>query len=323
LKNVFTFEEKNYKIKMNLQMLFFKNTLFILLLCFIYFPQSAISQTSDSITTAINKKKFKNILAAELVAYSATMIGLNQLWYANYEREAFQFFDDDAEWNQMDKIGHFGSAYYLGYMQIKILKNCGYTSKKSILLGGATGFIFLTSVEILDGFSAAWGASPSDVIANSAGYAFLVAQELAWKEQRVMLKFSMTPSPYAKYRPDLLGKNFQEQLLKDYNAQTYWLSLNVGSFMKSHPQFPKWLNVAVGYGADGMISAEADKSGKLNESFSRTRQFYLSLDLDLHRIKTKKLWLNTLLQTVGFIKIPFPTLEYNTDKGFDFHPLMF
>ncbi len=304
-------------------MLFFKNTLFILLLCFIYFPQSAISQTSDSITTAINKKKFKNILAAELVAYSATMIGLNQLWYANYEREAFQFFDDDAEWNQMDKIGHFGSAYYLGYMQIKILKNCGYTSKKSILLGGATGFIFLTSVEILDGFSAAWGASPSDVIANSAGYAFLVAQELAWKEQRVMLKFSMTPSPYAKYRPDLLGKNFQEQLLKDYNAQTYWLSLNVGSFMKSHPQFPKWLNVAVGYGADGMISAEADKSGKLNESFSRTRQFYLSLDLDLHRIKTKKLWLNTLLQTVGFIKIPFPTLEYNTDKGFDFHPLMF
>ena len=308
---------------MNLQMLFFKNTLFILLLCFIYFPQSAISQTSDSITTAINKKKFKNILAAELVAYSATMIGLNQLWYANYEREAFQFFDDDAEWNQMDKIGHFGSAYYLGYMQIKILKNCGYTSKKSILLGGATGFIFLTSVEILDGFSAAWGASPSDVIANSAGYAFLVAQELAWKEQRVMLKFSMTPSPYAKYRPDLLGKNFQEQLLKDYNAQTYWLSLNVGSFMKSHPQFPKWLNVAVGYGADGMISAEADKSGKLNESFSRTRQFYLSLDLDLHRIKTKKLWLNTLLQTVGFIKIPFPTLEYNTDKGFDFHPLMF
>ncbi len=310
-------------MKINLQMLFLKNTLFILLLTFILFPQTAFSQTSDSIPSAINKKKFKKILAAELVAYSATMIGLNQLWYANYEREAFQFFDDDAEWNQMDKIGHFGSAYYLGYMQIKILKSCGYTSKKSMLLGGATGFIFLTSVEILDGFSAAWGASPGDVIANSAGYAFLVAQELAWKEQRIMLKFSMTPSPYAKYRPDLLGKNFQEQLLKDYNAQTYWLSLNVGSFMKSHPQFPKWLNVAVGYGADGMISAEADKSGNLNQSFSRSRQFYLSLDLDLHRIKTKKIWLNTLLQTVGFIKIPFPTLEYNTDKGFDFHPLMF
>ncbi len=304
-------------------MLFFKITLFILLLTFILFTQRAFSQTSDSIPSAINKQKLKKILATELVAYSATMIGLNQLWYANFEREAFHFFDDDAEWNQMDKIGHIGSAYYLGYMQIKILKSCGYTSKKSILLGGATGFIFLTSVEILDGFSHGWGASPGDITANTAGYLFLIAQELAWKEQRIMLKFSMTPSPYAKYRPDLLGKNFQEQLLKDYNAQTYWLSLNVGSFMKSHPQFPKWLNVAVGYGADGMISAEVDKSGYLNQSFSRSRQFYLSLDLDLHRIKTKKIWLNTLLQTVGFIKIPFPTLEYNTYKGFDFHPLMF
>ena len=93
--------------------------------------------------------------------------------------------------------------------------------------------------------------------------------------------------------------------------------------MKSHLQFSKWLNVAVGFGADGMISTEAYKSCNLNQNFSRSRQFYLSLDLDLHSIKTKKIWLNTLLQTVGFIKIPFPTFEYNTDKGFDFHPLMF
>jgi len=105
-------------------MLFFKNTLFILLLTFTLFSQIAFSQTTDSTANPINKKKFKTILAAELVAYSATMIGLNQLWYANYEREAFDFFDDDAEWNQMDKIGHIGSAYYLGYMQIKILKSC-------------------------------------------------------------------------------------------------------------------------------------------------------------------------------------------------------
>jgi len=43
----------------------------------------------------------------------------------------------------------------------------------------------------------------------------------------------------------------------------------------------------------------------------------------LHRIKTKKVWVNILLQTIGFIKIPFPTLEFNTDKGFVFHALKF
>lgn len=309
------------------QLKIFTKLIFLMLLLVVIFIPKSFSQTTDSTSNPINKKKYKYILGAELVAYTATMVGLNQLWYANYEREPFHFFDDDKEWNQMDKIGHFGSAYYLGYLQIKILKNCGYTSKKSMLLGGATGFIFLTSVEILDGFSAGWGASPGDVTANTAGYLFLIAQELAWKEQRIMLKFSMTPSPYAKYRPDLLGKNFQEQLLKDYNAQTYWLSVNLGSFMKSHPQFPKWLNLAVGYGADGMtgaeVNTEADNSGNLYPKYNRSRQYYLSLDLDLHRIKTKKVWVNTILQTVGLIKIPFPAVEYNTDKGFDFHAFMF
>ncbi|MFZ4799914.1 MAG: hypothetical protein ACOYMA_20655 [Bacteroidia bacterium] len=64
-------------MKINLQMLYFKNKQFILLLTFTLFPQSVFSQTSDSIKTSTNKNKFKSILAAELVAYSATMICLN------------------------------------------------------------------------------------------------------------------------------------------------------------------------------------------------------------------------------------------------------
>jgi hypothetical protein len=227
----------------------------------------------------------------------------------------------------MDKIGHIGSAYYLGYLQIKALKKFGYNSKKSMLLGGSTGFIFLTTVEIFDGFSKDWGASLGDVIANTAGYSLLIVQELAWKEQRVMFKFSMTPSPYAKYKPDMLGNNIYEQILKDYNAQTYWLSFNIASFIKNTQQFPKWLNLALGYGADGITGGPAnyliDNFGNPIPPFYRSRQYYLSLDLDLHRIKTKKVWVNTLLQTIGFIKIPFPALEYNNINGFNFSPLMF
>lgn len=310
-----------------LQMIYVKKTAFILLLFITLFAQNTYSQSSDSTTNSINKKKFNYIIGAELIAYTATMIGLNQLWYANYERDNFHFINDNGEWKQMDKIGHIGSAYYLGYMQIKAMRSCGFTSKKSMLLSGATGFIFLTSVEVLDGFSKEWGASMGDVIANTTGYIFLVAQELAWKEQRVMFKFSMSPSPYAKYRPDLLGKTFPEQLLKDYNAQTYWLSVNLGSFMKSHQKFPKWLNVAVGYGADGMMGGyenyTVDKTNNPIPPFYRSRQLYLSLDLDLHRIKTKNVYLNTFLQTIGFIKIPFPALEYNNINGFNFIPLMF
>jgi VanZ family protein len=293
----------------------------------LFISQKTYSQQNDSTVSFLNKKNFKYILGAEAIIYGATIIGLNQLWYANYPQSSFHLIDDNNNWKQMDKIGHIGSAYYLGYLQIKLMKKCGYTSKKSMLLGGSTGFIFLTSIEILDGFSKAWGASMGDVLANTTGYLLLVGQELVWKEQRIMFKFSMSPSPYAKYRPDLLGYKINDQILKDYNAQTYWLSLNIGSFMKAHQKFPKWLNLAVGYGADGMTGGPANFAVDVYNipipPYYRTRQFYLSLDMDLHRIKTKKIWLNTLLQTIGFIKIPFPAVEYNDKYGFNFIPIMF
>ena len=41
-------------------------------------------------------------------------------------------------------------------------------------------------------------------------------------------------------------------MLKDYNAQTYWFSANLKSFFPEI-KFTAWLNVAVGYGAEGMF----------------------------------------------------------------------
>jgi hypothetical protein len=60
-------------------------------------------------------------------------------------------------------------------------------------------------------------------------------------------------------RPNVLGENFLQQTLKDYNGQTYWLSINVASFLSDDTRFPKWLNVAVGYGADGLIGGTENK----------------------------------------------------------------
>jgi hypothetical protein len=37
---------------------------------------------------------------------------------------------------------------------------------------------------------------------------------------------------YAQYRPNVLGSSLAEQILKDYNGQTYWLSVNLHSFYK-------------------------------------------------------------------------------------------
>ena len=103
--------------------------------------------------------------------------------------------------------------------------------KKAIWYGGIYGSFFLTTIEILDGYSEEWGSSWGDLIANTAGTTMLISQELFWKEQRIQLKYSFFPSEYAKHNPSLLGKNTLQQSLKDYNGQTLWVSININDFL--------------------------------------------------------------------------------------------
>jgi hypothetical protein len=155
--------------------------------------------------------------------------------------------------------------------------------------------------------------------ANLLGTGMAIGQKIAWKEQRIQLKFMFRSSGYAQYNTSLLGMSISERVLKDYNGQTYWLSINPSSFMKHENKFPKWLNVAFGYGANGMLNAHynnllvVDENGNVI-NFDRYRQFYFSLDADLTRIKTKSKVLKSLFSIINIIKIPFPNLELSENK---------
>jgi hypothetical protein len=65
------------------------------------------------------------------------------------------------------------------------------------------------------------------------------------------LKFSFHRSIFSKFNPGELGKNIWQRWLKDYNGQTYWLSINPSSFIKDNSGFPKWLNTAFDYAQKG------------------------------------------------------------------------
>jgi hypothetical protein len=90
------------------------------------------------------------------------------------------------------------------------------------------------------------GAS-GDIIAN-AWHCFICLPGITVEGAADHTKFSFHTTQY-QYRPNVLGSSLAEQMLKDYNGQTYWLSVNLHSFYKGS-KIPKWLNLAIGYGAN-------------------------------------------------------------------------
>ncbi|APY00667.1 DUF2279 domain-containing protein [Lacinutrix venerupis] len=298
---------------------------FLLFLFFFNFLFSLIAQQNSFFkpSDTLNIKRRNAVVISEATVGGLTLLGLNQLWYSDYERSKFHTINDNSEWLQMDKLGHVFSAYQLGSFGAKTLKWSGVRKKDQLLYGATLGFSFLTAVEILDGFSSEWGFSWGDFTANTAGTGLYIGQELLWKEQRIVMKYSFHRTKYASQRPDKLGNGFLEEALKDYNGQTYWLSANLHSFLPD-TKIPKWLNLAIGYGGEGMLSGDKTlivDNNLINQN--RKRQFYISLDVDLTKIKTNSELLKTFFSVFNTIKIPFPTVEFTDKNSVKLHPIYF
>jgi hypothetical protein len=46
----------------------------------------------------------------------------------------------------------------------------------------------------------------------------------------------------------------------------------------------------------------------------RSRQYYLSIDVDFERIKTNKKWVRGVLTFLNFIKLPAPAISLSNGK---------
>lgn len=265
--------------------------------------------------------------ALHVAAYTGTLLVLNQAWYKDYPKQRFHTFNDSKEWKQVDKVGHGWTAYSLSRASYSSWKWAGVGEKKAAWLGAASGFAFLSAIEILDGHSAEWGWSWSDMAANTLGSGLFLAQQLGWQEQRIHLKFSFHGMSYTDPQLELrsnalFGKSWYERMLKDYNGQTYWLSANLKSFAKNS-RLPEWLNLSVGYGAGGLYggfeNVAKDANGNISfdrRDIPRVRQFYLSPDIDFTRIKTNKKWVRTMLYCLNAFKMPAPAVMMNSRGKF-------
>lgn len=259
----------------------------------------------------LHKGRLNGVLLTQAALYSAAVTSLSLMWYKDYSQSSFHFYNDNSSWLQMDKGGHMFSAYYLSDVMYLSYRWAGMDRKKAILYGSLLAYSFQLNLEILDGFSSYWGFSWGDLVANTAGCMLFAGQQLAWNEQRFVIKYSYHPTDYPKYNHAVLGTTLVQNLWKDYNGMTFWLSGNISSFLPEKSKFPKWLNVAFGYSGKGL--------GVYGTQGPQYRQFFLSLDADLTRIPTRSKPLKALFYILNLIKIPFPALEYNTTGQVKLH----
>ncbi len=287
----------------------------IFLSAFLFSQQINWGQSSpqDSIPT-----KKRVILSSSIIGlgYASSLIALYDVWYAEFPKSKFHFYNDGSNWMQMDKFGHGFSGYLLSQKAGDLYRWSG-VKKSYPWIGFGIGMSYLGALEFMDAYSQGWGFSTYDVLANFSGGALYLSQELIFKEQIVLPKFSFFPTKYADYRPEVLGKNFPEQLLKDYNGQTYWFSFPIGGFAPSVKKM-NWLCLSLGYSVDQKLVGDQDAY----LDFRAARQFLVSLDIDLTRLPIKNPTLKKVLAQLNMIKIPFSALMIQ-QGNLSFKPISF
>ena len=279
----------------------------------------------NSLPDSVRKKRLKYLVIANSAAYAGTMIVLYDAWYKDYKETKFHFFNDNAEYLQMDKMSHAWATYNVSRATSAMWQWGGMPYKKSIWIGGLSGLAFETIIEVLDGFSSEWGFSCGDMLANVTGSTLYVSQELLWKEQRIQLKASFHENDYSYSKQlndranSFYGNTFLSRLIKDYNAENYWLSFNLKSFFKNS-NLPDWLSFSIGHGATNMFGAitndwtDANGNAVSRNDLQRYRRFHFAPDVDLTKIKTKSKFLRSVFFALNSLKFPTPSLELSQGK---------
>jgi hypothetical protein len=164
-------------------------------------------------------------------------------------------------------------------------------------------FSYMSIVEVMDGYSSGYGFSWSDMLANTIGSGSAYFHDENNDRFFPQLKYSFHQTRFPRFNRPLLGDNYASQMLKDYNGQTYWLS--IPGLVRKYP----WFCVSLGYGAHDMIRARDQQNKEIG--LDPYRQYYLSFDIDFTRSKTQSCLLKGLFSTFRFIKFPFPMLEFS------------
>ena len=198
------------------------------------------------------------------------------------------------------------SGYLLSSLNTDLLLSTGFSWDKATLYGGLISFIQLFELEYKDGLAPDYGFSKNDMYSNTTGILFYYLQHYIPFFQNFTLEYLYN---YPKLIHD--SKINSACIVENYEEITFFMSINIKNLLPT--QYKKmWLNgleLAVGYSVRGYNVIYEPRRYPLKENY------YFGIDLNLLSILPNhdSRW-HWVAQTLNFIKLPSPMIEY-TDDG--------
>jgi hypothetical protein len=249
-----------------------------------------------------------NIQPVPLVLTSAALAGVvtgihiyqYQAWWENKGGR----FHSEVQWNyaaQLDKFGHMFAGYFTSYLGHEALITSGVGEGTAKWIAPLIGAAFTTYVEIEDGFAGGWGFDPTDQIANLTGAGLYAAQQYFPPLQNIGMKWSYWPTP----DPTVGQRAHGTTVIDNYNSTSIWFSLNMANILPGGIYWPRWLRLAVGYGATNTNRKDAN-----NQLLPADRRIFVGLDYDLvELVPDIGPFGNWLVQTLNYLHLPAPALQ--------------
>jgi predicted lipoprotein DUF2279 len=254
-----------------------------------------------------------NQLNAVRAGVGSAFIGVNaylyhyfkKAWWSGEKAPHFFFHADwDQEFRDQDKLGHLYGGYHLARIGYAGLREACVSDKKAIIWSAAYAAAFQLQIEIFDGNFKKYGFSYADMIANTAGQALAVMQELypSWRAIK----------PTFSYRKTLALANTENGTIPgelrpslDYSGQTYWLSADMEELLPAGAKqfWPSFVRVSVGHSITDWINPETAEAQRAK------RKIILSLDFDPDKLPgNAPLW-RSIKRTLSYYHFPAPALE--------------
>lgn len=210
--------------------------------------------------------------------------------------------EKNEPFREMDKFGHAWGGYHLSRIGSELLGGACVSRTKAVWWSAAYAAAFQLQIELWDGKQAAYGFSPFDLAANTAGASYAVAQQYvpALRSIKPTISYSRTLASKRYGR----AQGSQLRPTTDYSGQTYWLSVDMDEMLPDAAArwWPGFLRASVGHSITDYVDPNTGRG-----VWGR-REFVLTLDVDPEKLPGQNHLWRRAKHELSYYHFPAPAL---------------